>query len=44
MSEDKNENHYIGTFTILQEKLNGELIYNKKKGIILLNVAKRLSV
>lgn len=42
MSEDKNENHYIGTFTILQEKLNGELIYNKKKGIILLNVAKRL--
>ena len=43
MSEyNNNENRYVGTFTILNEEIDGEVIHNKKKGIIILNLAKQL--
>lgn len=43
MSKDnKNENHYIGTFTILKEEIDGEIIHNKETGRIFLNLAKQL--
>lgn len=42
MSKDnKNENHYIGTFTILKEEIDGEIIHNKETGRIFLNLAKQ---
>ena len=41
MSKDNmNENRYIGTFTILNEEIDGEIIHNKKTGTIFLNLAK----
>ena len=36
------EYRYIGTFTVLDEKIDGEIIYNKSKGTIFLNLAKQL--
>lgn len=36
------ENHYIGTFTILDEEIDGEIICNKKTGEIFLDLAKQL--
>ena len=44
MSKDNmNENRYIGTFTILNEEIDGEIIHNKKTGTIFLNLAKQLN-
>ena len=37
------DRHYTGIFTILDEKIPGELIFNKKNGVILLNIVKELS-
>ncbi len=34
--------HYSGVFNILGEEISGELIYNKKKGTILINVIKNI--
>lgn len=43
MSKDNNnENRYIGTFTVLNEEIDGEIIHNKKTGVLLLNLAKQL--
>ncbi len=43
MSEYNNdENRYVGKFTILDEGIDGEIIHNKKTGIIILNLAKQL--
>lgn len=43
MSEYNNdENRYVGKFTILDEEIDGEIIHNKKTGIIILNLAKQL--
>jgi len=43
MSEYSNdENRYIGKFNILDEEIDGEIIHNKKTGIIILNLAKQL--
>lgn len=36
------ERRYIGRFTILQEEMDGEIIYNKKSGCIFLALAKLL--
>ena len=36
------DRHYTGVFKILNEEISGELIYNKQKGIILLNLTKQL--
>ena len=36
------ERRYIGRFTILQEEMDGELIYNKKSGCIFLDLVKPL--
>lgn len=36
------DRHYIGVFNILDEQISGELIYNKKSGLILLNLIKEL--
>uniref|UniRef100_UPI0040563F27 ApeA N-terminal domain 1-containing protein n=1 Tax=Agathobacter sp. TaxID=2021311 RepID=UPI0040563F27 len=36
------ERRYIGRFTILQEEMDGEIIYNKKSGYIFLDLAKPL--
>jgi hypothetical protein len=36
------ERRYIGRFTILQEEMDGEIIYNKKSGCIFLDLAKPL--
>lgn len=41
-NKNKDESRYIGTFTILQEEIDGEIIYNKKAGYIFLNLAKPL--
>lgn len=41
--DNKNENRYIGTFTILKEEIAGEIVHNKNTGIILLNLAKQLN-
>lgn len=37
------DRHYIGVFNILDEHISGELIYNKKNGVIILNLVKELS-
>lgn len=37
-----NEKRYIGTFNILGEEIDGEIIHNKKTGIIILSLAKQL--
>lgn len=39
---NNDENRYVGKFTILDEEIDGEIIYNKKTGIIILNLAKQL--
>ena len=39
---DNDENRYVGKFTILDEEIDGEIIHNKKTGIIILNLAKQL--
>lgn len=36
------ENRYIGKFNILDEEIDGEIIHNKKTGVILLDLAKQL--
>ena len=36
------DRHYTGTFTILNENITGELIYNKQNGVILLNLIKEI--
>ena len=36
------DRHYTGIFNIGDEHISGELIYNKKNGVILLNVIKEL--
>lgn len=36
------EHHYIGKFKILDEEFDGEIIHNKKMGVIVLNLAKQL--
>lgn len=43
MSKYYNDEHrYIGTFNILDEEIDGQIIYNKKTGVILLDLAKQL--
>ena len=37
------DRHYTGVFNIFGEDISGELIYNKKNGVILLNVAKNIT-
>ncbi len=37
------DRHYTGVFQILDEYISGELIYNKQKGIILINLAKKVT-
>lgn len=37
------ENRYIGTFNILGEEIDGEIIHNKKTGVLFLNLAKPLN-
>ena len=37
------DRHYIGVFQILDEHISGELIYNKQKGLIRLNLAKEIT-
>ncbi len=37
------DQYYAGTFNVLGEEISGQLIYNKSKGIILLNLIKSLS-
>ena len=37
------ENHYIGKFILLDEEIDGEIIYNTKTGVILLDLAKQLT-
>lgn len=37
------DRHYAGTFNICGELITGELIYNKEKGAILLNLVKQLT-
>lgn len=37
------EIHYIGTFDILSEIITGEIIHNENNGVIILNLAKKLS-
>ena len=39
---NNDENRYVGKFTILDEEIDGEIIHNKKTGIIILNLAKQL--
>lgn len=39
---NNDENRYVGKFTILDEEIDGEIIHNKKMGIIILNLAKQL--
>ena len=39
---NNDENRYVGKFTILDEEIDGEIIYNKKTGIIILNLAEQL--
>lgn len=41
-NKKEDENRYIGTFNILREEIDGEIIYNKKAGYIFLNLAKPL--
>lgn len=36
------ENRYIGTFTILDEEIDGEIVHNKTTGVIFLDLAKEL--
>ena len=36
------DRHYTGTFTILNEEISGELIYNQQNGIILINLIKKI--
>lgn len=36
------DRYYTGVFDILGEYISGELIYNKKNGVILLNLVKEL--
>ena len=40
ISQDR---HYTGTFTILDEKIAGELIYNQQNGVLLLNLIKEIN-
>lgn len=37
------DRHYAGTFNICGEEITGELIYNKEKGVTLLNLVKQLT-
>ena len=41
--EKENEKRYVGIFNILGEEISGELIHNKQTGVIMLNLAKKLS-
>ncbi|MCQ2741575.1 MAG: hypothetical protein MJ210_05650, partial [Alphaproteobacteria bacterium] len=36
------DRHYTGVFQILDEQISGELIYNKQKGVIMLNIIKEV--
>ena len=36
------DRHYTGTFTILNDEISGELIYNQQNGIILINLIKKI--
>ena len=37
------DRHYTGEFNILDEKISGDLIYNKQNGVILLNLIKEIN-
>ena len=42
--QNKNiDQHFAGTFNIDGEKITGELIYNKEKGVTMLNLIKQLT-
>lgn len=42
--QNKNiDQHFTGTFNIDGEKITGELIYNKEKGVTMLNLIKQLT-
>lgn len=34
------DQHYVGNFHVLDENIAGEIVYNKERGVILLNLAK----
>ena len=36
------DRHYTGVFNIFEDQISGELIYNKKNGVILLNLVKEV--
>jgi hypothetical protein len=38
----RHDRHYTGTFTILDEQIAGELIYNQQNGVLLLNLIKEI--
>lgn len=41
--QDNMDRYFAGTFKIGEEEITGELIYNKERGITLLNLVKQLS-
>lgn len=43
MSEINDNKHYVGMFEFDGEQVQGEIVYNKKKGMILLNITKKLT-
>lgn len=43
MQDNNIDRHFAGTFNIGGEEITGELIYNKEKGVTLLNLVKQLT-
>ncbi|CDE72072.1 uncharacterized protein BN810_00903 [Acidaminococcus sp. CAG:917] len=43
MQNENIDRHFTGSFNIDGEEITGELIYNKEKGVIMLNLIKRLT-
>lgn len=43
MQDNNIDRHFAGTFNIGGEEITGELIYNKEKGVALLNLVKQLT-
>lgn len=44
MNDIEKDRHFSGVFNICGEELQGELIYNKSNGVILVNVAKAITI
>ena len=43
MQDNNIDRHFAGTFNVGGEEISGELIYNKEKGVTLLNLVKQLT-